>query len=59
MTAKRIKITYQINGTTKVNEHRNQSVVYAVGIMSSSLRSINKDGESVPHARIIGVEAEY
>lgn len=59
MKAKSIKITYEINGRTAVANHSNQTVFYAVKIMTGSLRSINRNGESIPHARIIGVEAEY
>ncbi len=59
MKARRIKITYEINGTTAVARHSNQTVYYAVKIMTCSLLRINGNGESMPHARIIGVEAEY
>ncbi len=59
MKAQKIQITYEINGTTKVANHSNQSVVYAVNIINNALRTINRNGDSIPHARIIGVEAEY
>ena len=59
MKARRIKITYEINGRTAVARHSNQTVFYAVKKMTGSLRRINRNGESMPHARIIGVEVEY
>ena len=59
MKAKSIKITYEINGRTKIARHSNQTVFYAVKIMAGSLGRINRNGESVPHARIVGVEVEY
>ena len=59
MKARKIEITYEINGRTAVARHSNQTVFYAVRIMAGSLRRINRNGERVPHAKIVRVKVEY
>ena len=59
MRAKRIKITYEINGRTAVANHSNKTVAQAVKVMTSALRSIDKEDGYETRSRITKVEAEY
>lgn len=59
MKARKIEITYKINGETKTAQHSNKTVAQAVRTISSALREIDKEDGWVIRSRILKVEAEY